>query len=816
MPKFIIKKQTNIVQEFYLDPDKKYTSIGSGKENDLVLQDSSVAVDHLFIEKQQDGYYVEDMGSRFGTILNEKKIMLKTKLDDGDRISIGEHTLIFRAISSELDKRPKEGAGEPVKTPEKVSGLDKRELSTSDTEKSKADNKESTEKNIGKDTDKLLVPVASQGPVSIPTIAIKLPKRHYLIAISGPYFGKKYALNFDKNIIGRDTDLCNIIIGLDNKGELDASISRLHATVFFKQGQFFISDKRSQGRTYVNRKKLSQSSEIPLNTKDEIEIVSDKKNTIFRLVEEGDWRFAPPKHSGSWWVRRRRLLSRLFSILTLLVCMFFLYNAGQNFRTLSQIPTQLSVTSEPWALTQGITTETNRTARNKGLQLLPTPLLSDFSQDGSPDLIYVDQNGGVSGYDGKTHEKLWPTFSDALAQLPLSPALADMNGDGVQDIIIATRDSRIVVLSGVTGKEIWSSDLLGGELSTTPLVGDFDGNNEMDVVVCSKDGSIFFGKSLNGEMRWNHFDQGHSINSIPSSADIDGDGVLEIFIGNDNAEVLVFDGHTNAIKQTISLAKYFGTPRKSQQSRLRNHIGLGDITGDKIIDIVIATPQGNAVALDGLNMEPIWIQQFPISRKLRSFYHPGPVLCDLTGDNILDVVLVTTDGNIRSYNGINDESNYMIWEMSIENESFMSSPSLADINKDGLADIVLSGTSGTLYFLNGKTGQSLWTKAESTSPGFGITPVIADINGNENMNIVCAGFKQNEIFSLEMNTKVFKGTILWEQLANNSAHTGVGNIGKEKSVYLFTIFSTLFVTCFVLGLNFFLKKKGKRLIELSQ
>ena len=35
MPKLFIKKKANLIHEFNISEEKKYTTIGSGKENDL-------------------------------------------------------------------------------------------------------------------------------------------------------------------------------------------------------------------------------------------------------------------------------------------------------------------------------------------------------------------------------------------------------------------------------------------------------------------------------------------------------------------------------------------------------------------------------------------------------------------------------------------------------------------------------------------------------------------------------------------------------------------------------------------------------------
>jgi serine phosphatase RsbU (regulator of sigma subunit)/pSer/pThr/pTyr-binding forkhead associated (FHA) protein len=86
---------------FYLDKkkdvyeiDRRFTSIGRALENDLVIYDPSVSRRHCLLEKSEDAHLIRDLGSSWGTTVNDQAIM-EHRLQDGDRIEIGGTSIFF-------------------------------------------------------------------------------------------------------------------------------------------------------------------------------------------------------------------------------------------------------------------------------------------------------------------------------------------------------------------------------------------------------------------------------------------------------------------------------------------------------------------------------------------------------------------------------------------------------------------------------------------------------------------------------------------------------------------------------------------------
>lgn len=63
--------------------------IGRGEENGLVLQDGFVSNRHARVLASGDGWWVEDLGSRNGTLVNGRRIRGRRRLSSGDQLTVG-------------------------------------------------------------------------------------------------------------------------------------------------------------------------------------------------------------------------------------------------------------------------------------------------------------------------------------------------------------------------------------------------------------------------------------------------------------------------------------------------------------------------------------------------------------------------------------------------------------------------------------------------------------------------------------------------------------------------------------------------------
>lgn len=76
-------------------------TIGRGRGNDLVLQDEVASRNHALVRLLGTSrYYLADLGSANGTLLNRRPVMVPARLKSGDEIRIANCTLKFARLST--------------------------------------------------------------------------------------------------------------------------------------------------------------------------------------------------------------------------------------------------------------------------------------------------------------------------------------------------------------------------------------------------------------------------------------------------------------------------------------------------------------------------------------------------------------------------------------------------------------------------------------------------------------------------------------------------------------------------------------------
>ncbi len=78
----------------------------------------------------------------------------------------------------------------------------------------------------------------------------------------------------DNVIVGREDAVSNIFpdIDLTPHGGEEGGVSRLHARIFFENGQYMLEDENSTNYTFLNRQRLAPKTPTPLHDNDEIRL----------------------------------------------------------------------------------------------------------------------------------------------------------------------------------------------------------------------------------------------------------------------------------------------------------------------------------------------------------------------------------------------------------------------------------------------------------------------------------------------------------------------------------------------------------------
>ncbi|MDA8361292.1 MAG: FHA domain-containing protein [Gammaproteobacteria bacterium] len=92
MPSLTVKLDHAIIKQINLPQGD--LSIGRRNSHGLVLEDSSVSVDHATIFTVGQDSFLKDLNSTNGTFINNRRVN-KHHLKHGDTIVIGKHTIIY-------------------------------------------------------------------------------------------------------------------------------------------------------------------------------------------------------------------------------------------------------------------------------------------------------------------------------------------------------------------------------------------------------------------------------------------------------------------------------------------------------------------------------------------------------------------------------------------------------------------------------------------------------------------------------------------------------------------------------------------------
>ena len=93
--------------------NKKQVAIGRRPDNDLAIDNLSVSGQHAKIELLKGGYFVTDLDSTNGTMVNGRRIESQW-LNDGDVITIGKYDLIFFEQEDTISKKILQGTDRTV------------------------------------------------------------------------------------------------------------------------------------------------------------------------------------------------------------------------------------------------------------------------------------------------------------------------------------------------------------------------------------------------------------------------------------------------------------------------------------------------------------------------------------------------------------------------------------------------------------------------------------------------------------------------------------------------------------------------------
>ncbi len=340
-----------------------------------------------------------------------------------------------------------------------------------------------------------------------------------------------------------------------------------------------------------------------------------------------------------------------------------------------------------------------------------------------------------------------------------SPHVADVNNDGVADVIVGLGklefhpcDTAVVALNGANGKMLWhvsSRDQMFGSAAFA----DLNGDHITDVVINGRSAELKAINGKNGKLLWEFFTPKNPLDSarfhnlfnfynaqfIP---DQNEDGYPEILVANGGdvlapahevnrhpGSLMVIDGNKGQL-----LAKAM----MPDQKEIYMSIVTDDLGDDGTLDVIFGTG-GETIPghLFRTTLAEILREDLSASISLatsdtKGFIAP-PVLADITGDSIKDIITNAVDGRMIAING---KTNEKLWSITLPGTEAYSSLAVGHFNTDDTPDFFASFATGVWpelswskqVLVDGKNGEILFRD----SVGYYQTssPVVADFNGD--------------------------------------------------------------------------------------
>ncbi|HSH05619.1 MAG TPA: FG-GAP-like repeat-containing protein [Anaerolineae bacterium] len=393
--------------------------------------------------------------------------------------------------------------------------------------------------------------------------------------------------------------------------------------------------------------------------------------------------------------------------------------------------------------------------------------------NGSYTLVYL--NNGLGGFSS------YATVSSSVINVQ-DIALGDLDNDGDLDIVLATE--------GGDASYVWSNDgnarfgllwqIAGTQNTGGVALGDADGDGDLDIALAHFSANLPTVYENEGTGRFaNILWSGGGADMATSVvwADMDRDGDLDLVLGSDMG--ISGDGMENRIYYNDGTGTNYVAALFGDKDFTRG-VAVGDINGDKELDVVVANSNEINKAYRGVN-DNFGFELSPLG--LGANYVTDLAWGDIDNDGDMDLATASNFGQPNQiYMNLGDYG----WGMPITVGQALSQTgalALGDVNGDGYLDIAY-GTGGSFdseneVYLNDTMGG--WLPAARLGDEAVDTRSLAlgDVDGDEDLDVVVGNYGAWNHLYRNAGDGTFSPAIELGRVVSNTEAVALGDVDGD-------------------------------------
>lgn len=354
MAKFIVLKNGMDHKVFTFDGN--IARVGSGSTVDFQLETAGIEGDLFFIAKTPSGYEIESRVRDLAFTINGIAAGDRTVLNEGDKVGFLDYIMIIKYQPQEQPTPSPTPPPQPESVAPKpaargiapaVSAVESKPEASPTPEIPKPAPKGAAKATMIIDSQALAAqaqqarsasppPESHESPVIHParpespahrpeqpkaSKKQKIAPVYTLCVLTGQHRGRAFEIDTAEYVIGRERAVCDLVIDHDEHGQPEMAVSREHCAITSTEEGLYLTDKRSQLRTYINRKIIEPGQREFIAPEDIISIPAPTGEVFVRLCFRGQENFAPMSYAGPI---NPRLIAIMAAIIVILIIALYL------------------------------------------------------------------------------------------------------------------------------------------------------------------------------------------------------------------------------------------------------------------------------------------------------------------------------------------------------------------------------------------------------------------------------------------------------------------------------------------------------------